>query len=894
MDQGYGVLVAAPTGAGKTVVGEYGVWLAIAENKKCFYTTPIKALSNQKYYDLVAKYGGDRVGLLTGDQSVNSDAQILVMTTEVLRNMIYAGSSALTDLSYVVMDEVHYLADRFRGPVWEEVILSLAENVRLISLSATVSNAEEFGEWLNEVRGGVKVVVSESRPVPLHQHVLAGRKIYDLYNAKHEPNPDLLKLGKAESRLLRDDSRRPRNGRGNGRRNNNYGSGRFAANTNRRFLARSEEKHRLTPSRAKYVSLLNESKLLPAIIFVFSRSGCDAAVRQLLNSDIRLVNRSEANQLKEIANRHLAGFSESDLSALGYGAFYAGLVRGIAAHHAGLLPAFKAIVEDGFSAGLIKAVFATETLALGINMPAKSVVIEKLVKYNGEAHVDVTPGEYTQLTGRAGRRGIDPLGHALVLWNPGMDPRAVAGLAGKRTYPLKSSFTPSYNMAVNLVRTLGVDRAQSLLEQSFAQFQIDKSVVFSARKLAKDTVSIENLYRAAQCSKGDFVEYAQLREQISQLESEAAKARKSDRKAEISAGLLAFSPGDLIWVPGGKNTGWAVVLGAGRPGNPGPVVMTERNQLARLAERDFSWIQEPVSKIKLPKKFDSKSRADRRKVFALLTQRIHQLDLSIPTAKKSQLPAVLAEQITELRARLRDHACHSCPDRESHARFAEQAARLEREYKTVEHKISNRQNSIRRKFDRICSVLVSLGYLTEDGSQVSEQGKMLSRIYGERDLLVAECLRSQVFDQLTPAQFAAVLSGFVYESRISGSRIYRMPDRESERAQSAVRQIWHELGKVERDFQLERTDAPDIGFAEAAYDWASGRDLSDILADTQLSAGDFVRWIRQIIDLANQICHAVGAGELAKIASQTVNVLKRGVVDFDVSILQNDDSPSAD
>ncbi|HEX2300640.1 MAG TPA: DEAD/DEAH box helicase, partial [Pseudonocardiaceae bacterium] len=434
LEDGHGVLVCAPTGAGKTVVGEFAVHLALAQGGKCFYTTPIKALSNQKYADLAARHGADKVGLLTGDTSINGAAPVVVMTTEVLRNMLYAGSAVLDGLAYVVMDEVHYLADRFRGAVWEEVILNLPQHVLLVGLSATVSNAEEFGEWLVEVRGNTTVVVDEHRPVPLWQHMLVGRRMFDLF-AEHRDGGRLTvdpQLVRSVQELERRHEywNRPRRGpRGGG-----GGGPRFRP-----------------PARVDVVERLDRAGLLPAITFIFSRAGCDAAVTQCVHSGLRLTTAEEAEEIRRVVDQRAAGLPEGDLAVLGFYEWREGLERGFAAHHAGMLPVFKETVEELFVRGLVKAVFATETLALGINMPARTVVLERLVKFNGEAHVDLTPGEYTQLTGRAGRRGIDIEGHAVVLWQPGVDPAQVAGLASTRTYPLRSSFRPGYNMAVNLV-----------------------------------------------------------------------------------------------------------------------------------------------------------------------------------------------------------------------------------------------------------------------------------------------------------------------------------------------------------------------------------------------------------------------------------------------------------
>ncbi len=492
------MLVAAPTGSGKTIVGEFGVHLALTSGRKAFYTTPIKALSNQKYHDLVERYGPDQVGLLTGDNTINGEAPVVVMTTEVLRNMLYAGSPTLVGLGYVVMDEVHYLADRARGAVWEEVIIHLPESVSVISLSATVSNAEEFGEWLATVRGETTTIVEERRPVPLFQHVMVGRRLLDLFASSDVDaasgfvqegapvNDELVRLARddwASSRLK--DRRTPKKGRGKTPRGPQ--GGKQVGNGRRVWI----------PSRVDVLEALEREGLLPAIVFIFSRVGCDAAVKQCLDANVRLTSASEGDDIRGYVEAACRDLPADDLHVLGYHDFLEGLVRGVAPHHAGMLPAFKQVVEELYLRGLCKAVFATETLALGINMPARTVVIEKLSKWNGETHADITPGEYTQLTGRAGRRGLDTEGHGVVLWQPGTNPREVAGLASTRTYPLQSSFRPSYNMAVNLVHQFGRTTSRELLEQSFAQFQADKAVVSLARQLRKSDEALEGYAEAA-------------------------------------------------------------------------------------------------------------------------------------------------------------------------------------------------------------------------------------------------------------------------------------------------------------------------------------------------------------------------------------------------------------
>ncbi len=888
LEAGRGVLVAAPTGAGKTVVGEFSVFLAAHQSRKCFYTTPIKALSNQKYHDLVARYGTDRVGLLTGDVTVNADAQIVVMTTEVLRNMIYAASPTLQHLGYVVMDEVHYLADRFRGAVWEEVILGLAESVQLVALSATVSNVEDFGSWLDEVRGGVETIVSEVRPVPLYQHVLVGRRLVDLFDGvaptampnsaerAAKVNRELLRVAREESSRVHDDARNPRGRSGRGKRPG--GGGRrsdFGGDTHPRFAGRPRT------SRAEVARVLQRARYLPAIYFIFSRAGCDGAVQQVLHSGVVLTEPDESRLLGAIADRHVQGLGLDDLDALGYEDFRAALVNGVAVHHAGLIPVFKAIVEEGFQTGALKLVFATETLALGINMPARTVVLEKLSKYNGEAHVDITAGEYTQLTGRAGRRGIDTEGHAVVLWQPGMDPRAVAGLASRRTYPLRSSFAPSYNMAVNLMATMGRDQARALLDQSFSQFLSDKSVVRAVRRERRIQEDLAPLVAAADCHLGDFMDYARLRDELSRLEASSAKHRRAEQQARTADTVATLVPGDVVWVP---RQGWSVVLRAGRrpakDAQPWVQTLSLDHTVLKLEARDFGGPVASFGRIRVPRQFRLRERADRRALLAALGQKVESLEppevVAVPTDEEH------AKEIARLRRDIRSHPCHACEQREEHAVAAARILRLQREARRDEASALGRANSLGVQFDRVCAVLTELGYLRDD--ELTAAGTMLRRIYNELDLVAAEAIRRGVLADLDPAQLAAVLSSLVYESRPGRDAVHpRMPDGVSERAQSELRDLWREVGVVERRHGRDRARDLDIGFAEASWRWASGQDLAKVLRHAPLAPGDFVRWVRQVIDLTAQVGQAAGPGDLRRTSRLAIDALRRGVVAADMA-----------
>ena len=736
IEDGKGVLVAAPTGAGKTIVGEFAAYLATEKLKKCFYTTPIKALSNQKYQEFVERFGEERVGLLTGDNSINSDADILVMTTEVLRNMLYTNSTSLTNLGFVVMDEVHYLADKFRGAVWEEVLIHLMESVQVISLSATVSNAEEFGEWLQEIRGETGVVVSEHRPVPLYQHVLIGNRLIDLFNEDGSVNQTLFKSEREALKRIRT----PRN------------------------RGRIDDDSRL--NRAEVIEKLQFNQMLPVITFIFSRQACDAAVKQCLAANLRLTSSEEREEIRTTANKYVANLNSEDLELLGHHEWLAALERGIAAHHAGLLPVFKSCVEELFQRGLLKAIFATETLALGINMPARTVLLEKLTKWNGEAHVPITPGEYTQLTGRAGRRGIDIEGNAVVIWSPTVDSATAAGLAATRTYPLRSSFSPTYNMSINLLERYGRDRARNSLKSSFAQFQADRAVVGLDRQIRKNSEAIAEYQTEKLCHLGDFSEYAKIKREIKQLEILISKRSRIDNK-----------------------------------------------------------------------------------------QRAH-----------------LEQELSGYRKSLRQHVCHSCNDRESHSRIAERADRLIRENEGLIARVENRTNVIAKTFDRITQVLANLGYL--NGDRVTDSGKMLSKIYAESDLLIAETIQSGLLSKLSDIEIAAVLSVFLFESRKPEAP--KIPNTQVQDALKEIVSIWSRLQNLEAEYDVKTQKEPDFGFCWIAFRWGGGHGLNSVLRNSDLSVGDFVRAIKQLIDLLNQVAGA--QPELREKCLSAIKKMDRGVV----------------
>ncbi|MGN6783323.1 MAG: DEAD/DEAH box helicase, partial [Marmoricola sp.] len=638
------------------------------------------------------------------------------------------------------------------------------------------------------------------------------------------------------------------------------------------------------PSRSEVVEQLDRAGMLPAIFFLFSRAGCDAAVQQCLNARLRLTTPPERDTIHAFVEERCAHLPEEDLHVLGYHDFLDGLTRGIAAHHAGMLPTFKECVEDLFQQGLCKVVFATETLALGINMPARSVVLEKLSKWNGEVHADITPGEYTQLTGRAGRRGIDIEGHAVVLWQPGLDPKAVAGLASTRTYPLRSSFRPSYNMAVNLVHQVGRDTARELLESSFAQFQADKAVVGLARQLRKADEALAGYAAAARCDRGDFMEYAGLRQQLKDAERNVSRSRRADQRAEVVASLQALRPGDVVEVPSGRYAGLAVVLDPGlddRDG-PRPFVLTADRHARRLSLTDFPTPVAAVLRIRVPKGFNARNAQSRRDLAMTLRHRTHDLDL--PPSRRARTAAGEDPRVAQLRAALRDHSCHRCPDREDHARWAERWFKLDRDAATLRRRIEQRTNTIARRFDRVCEVLEALGYLDEGGRQVTERGRVLMRIYHEMDLLVAEALREGLLDGLDASGLAAVLAAVVYEARRPDDAPPRVPSGRVREVLGRLVSLWGELDRLEKDHRLEQLREPDLGFSWAAWRWAQGDELDEVLDASGLPAGDFVRWMKQLLDLVDQVADAARSSDLRTVAREASGRLRRGVVAYSSAV----------
>lgn len=927
IDDGESVLVAAPTGAGKTLVAEHAIERALAQGRRAFYTTPIKALSNQKFRDFSARWGAARVGLLTGDNSHNGSADVVVMTTEVLRNMIYVASSNLVGLGVVVMDEVHYLADPQRGPTWEEVIIHAPAGAQFVGLSATVSNSDQLGDWIRALRGPTRTVIEHERPVEL-------RPLY-LVADRSAPEDHLLPLlvdGRPNPEGTRFDPQGP-----TGRRKSPGGS---PGGQRRRRGPYG------TPRKVETVQRLDDEGLLPAIWFIFSRNGCDEAMAACRDAGLRLTDADERATIRSIVERHTQGLNADDLRVLRYDRTLAAMEAGIAAHHAGMVPALKEAVEEAFVLGLIKVVFATETLALGINMPARTVVIDKLTKFTGDGHDFLTPAQFTQLTGRAGRRGIDELGYAVVAWSPFVTFDQAANLAASRDYPLRSAFHPTYNMVANLVSRYDRDQALGVLQRSFAQFQTDADLVRLRARLDRLSERIVATTEESTCDQGDVAEYASLLAALRSSRSAqlTADGNSRDVSPEVAEAVGDLAPGEVIEHP---ERGHSVVVLSVAHRSRGRVrlrVADSSGQPQRLTHMDFTAEPVVVGQVDLPvpyrpetdefaqdagvalQRLNPRRRSSGRQTsrsagtdgtgpggrFAMPPDPAPSSPPSEPSAFSGadvaaggqpslgdssgpELASGLGVQGTALGLgeSAEGHPVAACPRVEEHLSALDEAAKLERDAETLRRRIGGRDSTLERSLTARVSVLEARGYL--DGWQLTPSGRRLARVYHEADLAITHAMETGLLDGLDGPELAGLVSVFTYEHRSSEPPPEpRFPNPLLRRRFRQIEQATRQINEVEEAAGLPATRAPDPGMVEVAYSWVAGAGLADVVGD-DLSGGDFVRWVRQLIDLTRQIAEVTDRTEVAAAARSAVDGLHRGVVSTFAEVdLPDVDAPDAE
>lgn len=856
VDKGQDVLVAAPTGAGKTLIGQWAAQLAIHKNGKCFYTTPIKALSNQKYQEFISIFPADKVGILTGDISINSQAEILVMTTEVLRNMIYAQSSTLENITHVVIDEVHYLGDKFRGPTWEEIILQLPSAVSFISLSATISKPEELQQWISVVRGETVIITSEKRPVPITVQMLVDSTLYNIFAKGKEFQG--------------------------------------AAGLNPQLNARVKQKintlhrHRFWRGSSRYtvIEALKKANQLPAIFFIFSRQGCDQAVENLLATSIQITTKAEKNRIIEIAQQAISGVGVSDLEVIGADSWIESLARGIAAHHAGLLPIMKETVEQLFIAGLIKLVFATETIALGINMPARSVVIDQLTKWDGDSHVYLTPGQFTQLIGRAGRRGIDTHGFAVTVANSEVLPAHVAALVTKKHFPLNSAFLPTYSMAVGLIKLKKISLVREILLRSFAQFQANKQVVKLAQKQCSLQGQLDKFESLVSCELGEVKEFFILTQEISQIEKQHSIFTRQRAKAMQQSLFNQLRAGDLVqWQWGKKQfTGVALeIIFAGN--NPKAKILTAQGKYIFISSGDVNMQLEILGHIRLPAK---RARAEKTEFIDKIIQAIRSAkgnkrkNKSAHTANFITKTPVFAdcERLNQLRTLISAHPCKKCPDLYKHLEILREEKRVQIQISQVTAQISKNNNGLLEHFDNLCSLLNQLGYIYKYGDtwRISELGDKLATVHCEKSLLTTQCLQLPSWRAINAAEFAAVIAALVYTPR-SDQWLGSAPPNNPKiiDALNDADKVYNQLVALEKKYQISPTDPPIAQVVAGVYAWARGESIATLMLLCDLSAGDAVRFLKQVIDLLDHI-EQIDDPLMVTTAHNARKLIKRGVV----------------
>ena len=815
-DAGESVLVSAPTGAGKTVIAEHAIERMLEAGQRMFYTSPIKALANQKFRDFGARYGIENVGLLTGDVTIRGSAPVVVMTTEVLRNMLYEGSGRVRDLGCVVLDEVHYLQDKQRGPVWEEVLLNLPRDVRTVGLSATVSNVGEFVDWLTAVRGPTRLVEERVRPVPL-RHLFAATHKESRY-IHREPLLKGRRLAVQAEKFRPERSAGKKKGGGGRRDRGRRGGG------NRRPTSKWAP-----PRRSELVDDLIADEQGPVIWFIFSRAGCDEAVQQCRKAGLRYTNDDEADELAAILHDATSDIDDDDWYSLGLDDWQESFEAGITSHHAGLIPAVKEAVEKAFVRGLISAVFATETLALGVNLPARTVVLERLVKFNGETHELLTPLEFTQLAGRAGRRGLDDEGTVVSCWSQRVKVDDVAELAASTDFPLRSAFAPNYNMVANLIRHADQETARRFVTQSFAQFQRDKSVVTAEAGQLRLVDEIAQARADVQCDHGDVLAW---------IDEQEKSARADDDE------LGQLRPGAVIAHGAG-----AIVASVAHRG--GGVVVRVIDSHGRTASYRGGDLPSPVSVL-----------------------------------GHEQLPAGLSPSSPEASDWAReqltsnwkvDHldGVGSCDQLERHLAALREAERLERKLAKQQARSDRRQGALVAEFDAVADILHDQGFATD--WFLNRKGDILTNVHGEAEAVLAEALDQGTFQNLDGPELAAVLSSLVYETRGGGATSFRWPSDRVRKTAIRLQQIAHGLRNVEK-LRLDQflTREPDPGLTEAVFGWAHGEPL-DVVLDPEMTGGDFVRSMRMVVDICRQVA-SVADGELHEAARDAVHAIDRGVV----------------
>lgn len=824
LDEGQSVVVCAPTGSGKTLIGEYAIYRALSRGHRVFYTTPLKALSNQKLRDFRDRFGADQVGLLTGDVSVNRDAPVLVMTTEIFRNMLYGTpigqvGTSLVGVEAVVLDECHYMNDRQRGTVWEESIIYAPPGIQLLALSATIANSDQLTDWINQVHGPTELIYSDFRPVPLQFHYCNPKGLFPLLNPKQTGiNPRLKSKGRQRGRQD-------------------------------------------APSLAYVASHLQQRDMLPAIYFIFSRKGCDKAVTEL--GQFSLVNQAEAAALKTQIDQFLQRNPE---------AVRAGhvdpLYRGIAAHHAGVLPAWKGLVEELFQQGLIKIVFATETLAAGINMPARTTVISSLSKRTDRGHRLLNASEFLQMAGRAGRRGMDQLGYVVVVQTPFEGASEAAYLAVSKADPLVSQFTPSYGMVLNLLQTHTLEEAQNLVERSFGHYLSTLYLRPQHQAIVDLTAELEQQQASLEAIDPNLlISYEKLNERLKEERRllKVLQQQAQDVQAESLAVSLSFAIAGTILSLKGKHVPVATPLSAvlvmkiqGAGQFPYLVCLGQDNRWYIVTVSDVVGLHAEVPRLvqvdtlvppaDLPMKPGGVRKGD---------DVTHAIAQQIPAIALDQVipPEVQDQQgrVTAVEAQLQAHPLRQLGDPGYLIKRQKRVTKIQEEIRSRQSKLDQYAQRYWQEFLDLMEILQYFGCL--EGVIPTPLGQIAAAIRGDNELWLGLALASGELNQLDPHHLAAACAALVTEVSRPDNWTRYDPSSEVEEALGGLRGIRRELFKLQRRYQVALPVWLESDWIGLVEQWALGTEWGELCSHTSLDEGDVVRILRRTVDFLSQIPH---------------------------------------
>lgn len=832
LNQGESVIVCAPTGSGKTLVGEYAIHRALDMGKRVFYTTPLKALSNQKLRDFQRTFGEENVGLLTGDSSVNRDAPIVVMTTEIFRNMLYGTTigevgTSLRDVQAVVLDECHYMNDRQRGTVWEESVIYCPPEVQIVGLSATVDNGGQLTDWINEVHGPTRLIYSDYRPVPLNFHFAVEKGIFPLLNEqKTKIHP-----------RLRNYRKPPRRQRG-------------------------QKKKKAGATLPGVVSQLQAKDMLPAIYFIFSRKGCDKAVQTVAH--MNLVTQAEAELLK----RRIDRFVDRNPEAIRANQLEP-LYRGIAAHHAGILPAWKSLVEELFQAGLIKVVFATETLAAGINMPARTTVIASLSKRTDDGHRLLHASEFLQMSGRAGRRGMDVEGHVVTVESPFEGAKEASQLALSPPDPLVSQFTPSYGMVLNLLQIHTVEEAQELIERSFGQY-------LATLHLAPQKQAIQALERDIAILKDQLAyiddeaiaQYEKLRGWLKE-EERLLKILQQQAEETLGSGdpvAVSFAMAGTILSLKGKNvkvsTPLPAVLISKIPG-PGQfpflLCLGEDNRWYVATVKDVVMLYSDLPRLKavdnltvpadLAAAASGKSRRGNDETAAIVEQMptLPEFEEQAPEVKEQK------EKVEAVAAKLAANPVGQLENPKAVLKQRKRLKKLEKDLRDRTHKYDDYTHHYWLEFVSLMQILENFECL--ENNTPTEMGQLCAAIRGDNELWLGLALASGEFDGLEPQQFAAACAGILMENNRPDTWLRYQATYPVLEALGGLRSLRRRLFQEQRRQDVQVPVWMEEGLIALVEQWALDVEWSELCDNTSLDEGDIVRILRRTLDFLSQIPH---------------------------------------